>query len=162
MASWNSTEAPVRVSVDDPDAYTGHMDDHPVFLSVENTRDGTRVTEDGEVMTVPMSPAEAYHLTDDLNAAADACWSGAEFVVLAAMEDGGNVYLTTVKAPDRADAVRRAVDLVTTDSWRDRNPRAAEAAENAPRFSTYRSDTLESFRRTDLELDDADGGDQDG
>lgn len=139
---WDSTEAPLTTTVDDPDAYSGHMDDKPVELSTENT--SVHVSPP-ESVTVSMSPAEAYHLVDDLQAAADACWGAAEYVVTAHTDDG-QVYVGTMKTPSEADAVRRVKKLL--DERADHGEletkadfRRHEAANNANRFTVYRADS---------------------
>lgn len=147
MPKWDSTEAPVCVTVDDPDDFTGHMDDKPLKLSVTGRDEnagygGPREAPD---IQVAMSPAEAYHLVDDLNAAADACWGAAEYVVTAHTPNRGQRYVGTMKAPTQADAVRRTVDLLETreaeDELSGQDYQRLVAAREADRFTVYRADS---------------------
>jgi len=157
MPDFDSTEAPVTVAVDDPEAYSGHMDDKPLKLTVDAT-DGD--AEYSEVPTglppslqVSMSPAEAYHFVEDLQAAADDCWGAAEYVVNAVRPDGEEMaYLTTIKAPTPDNAVRRALDLL--EATADSDGHNAELAEtklevvnDSDTFRVYRADSITTIQK---------------
>lgn len=154
MPEWDSSEANVVVQVEDPEAYDGHMDSRPVRLVGGNQS---------------MSPAEAYHLADDLTAAADACWGAAEYVVMA-VTDVGNRFLGEVKAEDPVDAVDRVQSwLKDTGGKKARSPPPSypdeergysdrdkeridrwAVSQQAERFHVYRSDTLEAVTADQL------------
>lgn len=160
MPKWDSSEAPVAVIVDDPKAYSGHMNDKSINLSVEGAAPHPEL-DDIEVQT-DLSPGEAYHLVDDLLAAADACWGGAEYLVTVvnsgdAREGPLEDVLATIKAPGPEEAVRRAIDLVEEIGEREdaisHRVRAGLAEEN-DRFHVYRADTLKAVQDGDV-VDDA-------
>lgn len=149
MPEWDSSEAPFRVAVDDPDAYTGHMEDKPVRLERPT---GELVAVEGE-----MSPAEAYHLADDLIAAADACWGTAEYTVLA-KTDHGRRFLGESKSESPKVAVQSVLAWLdnTGGKFATNDPPEGELSERAKdlisrwkiarqadEFFVYRADTLE-------------------
>lgn len=160
MPKWDSSEAPVAVTVDEPQAYSGHMDDKPLKLSVEGEPPHPEL-DHGAVQT-DMSPAEAYHFAEDLHAAADACWGGAEYLVTVvhstdAWEGPLESVLATLKAPDPKEAVRRAIGLVEGIGEREdaiSHRVRAELAEENDRFHVYRADTLKAVQNGDV----VDGG----
>jgi hypothetical protein len=145
---WDSTEAPLTVTVDDPDAYSGHMDDKPLKLSVAPP----------EAVQVSMSPGEAYHLVDDLQDAADACWGAAEYVVMATNPNPEyqDAYLTTTKAPSPEQAVKRAVEYVqrAAEDDRERWGDVAHLAITTDRFQVYRADSLTTVQKQTDDNDD--------
>lgn len=147
MAKWDSTEAPVAVVVDDLEAYSGHMDDRPLKLAVDAEDEHVAVTHDDlsfKQLQASMSPGEAYHLSDDLIGAADACWSGAEYVVMAVV-DGTRRYAGEIKASDPADAVDRLRSLYKS-TWKESGSEHAKdrlvLTDNAERFDVFRSDSM--------------------
>ena len=149
MPEYDDTEAPVTVSVDDPEAYSGHMDDKPV--KVVTSAKSVHVAPPEDVQ-VSMSPAEAYHFADDLQAAADDCWGAAEYVVHAVTSsDYNDVYLTTIKAPSPDEAVKRAVDYVqrAAEDDRERWGDVAQRAIIADTFRVYRADSITTVRPDD-------------
>lgn len=132
MPKWDSTEAPVSTCVDDPDDYSGHQADN---VAVSRSELGFK-----EVQT-SMSPAEAYHFADDLQAAADACWGAAEYVVNAVL-DGREVYAGTIKAPAPDEAVRRICDLRREQAG-DADPPSVVFADE---YRVYRADSMNTVR----------------
>jgi hypothetical protein len=159
MPEYDDTEAPVKTVVDAPDDFSGHMDDRPVKVNVDATDDDTEYSKVPTglppSLQVSMSPAEAYHFADDLQAAADACWGAAEYVVNAVRPDGEEMaYLTTIKAPTPDDAVRRALDLL--EATTDGDGHNAELAEkklevvnDSDAFRVYRADSITTVRPDD-------------
>ena len=154
MPEYDDTEAPVTVSVDDPEAYSGHMDDRPVKVNVDTNSDHAERSHQ-PVGTAPdiqvsMSPAEAYHFADDLQAAADDCWGAAEYVVHAVTpSDYNDVYLTTIKAPSPDEAVKRAVDYVerAAEDDRERWGDVAQRAVMTDTFRVYRADSITTVQK---------------
>lgn len=133
MPKWESSEAPVSVAVDDPDAFSGHKDDRPLELTVDAGERSLRAA---------LTPGEAYHLVDDLQAAADACWGAAEYTVVALPgETADGRVLTTLKAPTPDDAVKRAVEYVQRAAEDDESFQTlATLAVEANRYQVFRTD----------------------
>jgi hypothetical protein len=155
MPEWNSSEAPASVVIGDDRPHTsGHMDDRLIRMLVET--DSPHVDHSLESAGTPvplianMTPAEAYHLADDLVAAADHAWKGAEYVVVCRYQgpDGPReTILETVKGRDPEDAVRRAKKIAQGrvdrgDSVRSELIQALGADE--PTYYTLRADSMES------------------
>jgi len=161
MPDYDDTEAPVKTVVDDPDDFSGHMDDRPVKVNVDATDDDAEYSEVPTglppSLQVALSPAEAYHFADDLQAAADDCWGAAEYLVTVVhssntTEGPLESVLTTVKAPSPEDAVRRAKDLVSETADRDRavtHRVRAGLAEDGDEFRTYRADSITTVQPDD-------------
>jgi len=149
MTKWDSTDAPLTVTVDDPDTYSGHKDDKPVTLSVDATDDNAEYVEVptglSPELQLALSPAEAYHLVDDLNDAADACWNSTEYVVHAVTASGtNNKYVTTIKAPSPDEAVTRAVEYVqrAAEDDRERWGDLAQVTQSYDTYRVYRADSM--------------------
>lgn len=170
MPKYDSTEAPFSVTVNgDAEGYTGHHDERPLKVNLDLDADVVKALDDigvhvegGEVQTA-ITPAEAYHFADDLNHAADSCWGSAEYLVTVvhssdAREGPLETVLTTIKAPDRESAVRRAKSLVETTAERSdaaTHRVRAGLAEDSDEFRVYRADTMTTVRTND-EDDDSD------
>ena len=161
MPEYDATEAPLKTVVDDPDDFSGNMGDRPVKVKVDGGSEQVFSHQKVSGLQVSMSPAEASHFADDLQAAADDCWGAAEYVVNAVRPDGEEmVYLTTIKAPAPDVAVRWALyrlgTIANSDDHHAELPGNDELAEkklavanDSDAFRVYRADSITTVRYDD-------------
>lgn len=147
---FDTNETPVSVSADVEQFKQGRSGE-PITLTV-----GPNGTVNQFTLKFDVSPGAAYHLADDLQAAADACWGHAEYVVMAVRPGGDEeAYITTVKESTPEEAVRQAIEytevVAENEDHQDHELSQAklDVIDKSDGFRVYRADSM-----TDVRLDE--------